>query len=296
MGWAFISTFGPLGYFGVFHGSDPDVRGRDKYELKKAANKQPKSFRFDNFLSEELQELTGFSGSKLQLSLNGFEPAVLLAANAADIGNIIANIQDDWSGWKNIHKEMYEFLTAYAVAFGDNILNTTVLNGAARLTDLISHMKMSDNKGEVAWREGKKIVSGLVPWQTLLSQFEDLGSKEVKTENYGVVNADDLRKLNYEFKSMIQKNIPGFENDLYFDRDWLGQVVPKFSVISSMTEHPANVEATKIGYEPTKLRKKLSVTTFDLDYGELDYGIQVNVPLKEKEYSLLSRMTGDTIR
>jgi len=85
MGWAFMATFVPLGYFGIFSGSDPDVRGRKKYELKKAANKQPKSFRFHNFLSDEIQELTGFTGSKLQVSLNGFEPAVMLAAVAADI-------------------------------------------------------------------------------------------------------------------------------------------------------------------------------------------------------------------
>ena len=95
---------------------------------------------------------------------------------------------------------------------------------------------------------------------------------------------------------MVQKNIPGFENDLYLDRDWLGQVSPKFAVLSSMEEHPANAEAIKVGYVPKKPRKKLSVTTFDLDYGELDYGIKVFVPLKEKEYALLTRMLGDAVR
>ena len=33
MGWAFMMTFVPMGYFGMFHGSDPDVRGRKKYQL-----------------------------------------------------------------------------------------------------------------------------------------------------------------------------------------------------------------------------------------------------------------------
>ena len=295
-GWGFLSVFGPLGYFGIFHGSDPDVRGRKKYELKKAANKQPKSFRFDNFLSEQIQELTGLQGSKLQGSLNGFEPAVLLAATATDIGAIISNMQEDWSGWENIHKEFYDFMTAYALSFGDNILNSSVMNGAGRLVDLISHIKMSNDKSEVVWREGKKIISGLVPFGMLLNQFEDLGQAKVETENYGIANADDFRKLNFEFKSMLQKNIPGFENDLHFDRDWLGQIVPKFSVISSMTEHPVNIEAAKIGYYPTKVRKKLGVTTGDIKYGDLDYGISVNVPLKEREYALLARMTGDYIR
>ena len=295
-GWAFLATFGPLGYFGIFSGSDPGVRGRDNYELRKSANMQPKSFRFDNFLSEDLQELFGLQGSKIQISLNGFEPAIMLAAIAADIGNIIARIQEDWSGWKNIEKVFYDFLSAYALSFGDNILNTSVLNGAGRLSDLVSNMKMSDNPSEVIWKEGKKIVSGLVPFQTLLNQFEDFGSDKVETNNYGIANADDFRKLNFEFKSMIQKNIPGFENDLYFDRDWLGQESPKFSVISSMTEDPINKEARMIGYQPIKLRQKYPVTAYSTKYGETDYGIPVNVKLTEQEYSLLNRIQGNQIK
>ena len=79
------------------------------------------------------------------------------------------------------------------------------------------------------------MLSGLVPFTTFLSQFEDLGKLMTnETESYKISNKDDFRKLNIEFKSMIQKMIPGFENDLYVDRDWLGDPVPKFSVISSM--------------------------------------------------------------
>ena len=300
MGWAFMATFVPLGYFGIFSGSDPDVRGRKKYELKKAANKQPKSFRFHNFLTDEIQELTGFTGSKLQVSLNGFEPAVMLAAVAADIGAIIANMQEDFSGWENIHKEFYQFLTAYAVSIGDNLLNTSVLNGAGRLSDLVSNMKMSSNKSEVVAREGKKIISGMVPFTMLLSYFDDLGSEKVKTENYGLVNKDDFRKLNIEFKSMIQKNIPGFENELFLDRDWLGLPVPKFGVVSTMEEHPVNVEAAKIDYSPIKPRKKMMVTAYSIENeelaAELDYGIQVNVPLKENEYAVYAYLVGNHIR
>ena len=40
----------------------------------------------------KLQELTGLTGSKLQLSINGFEPAVLLASTAADLGALIAEL------------------------------------------------------------------------------------------------------------------------------------------------------------------------------------------------------------
>ena len=69
---------------------------------------------FENILPEEIQELTGLNQSQLQLSLNGFEPAIMLAAIAADIGAIINNMQEDFSGWENIHKEFYQFLTAYA--------------------------------------------------------------------------------------------------------------------------------------------------------------------------------------
>ncbi len=40
-----------------------------------------------------------------------------------------------------------------------------------------------------------------------------------------------FRKLNIDFLSMLQKFVPGFENDLHLDYDWLGAEVPKFSVI-----------------------------------------------------------------
>ena len=296
MGFMFLSTFGPLGFWGVFSGSDPEMRGRRDYEIKKASGVQPKSFRFDNFLSDEIQDLVGLQGSTLQVSLNGFEPAVFLASIAADLGNTFAQIQEDWSGWENVHKDIGRFLQAYAISFGDNLLNQSVLNGAGRLSDLTSHMKMSNDKSEVALREGKKILSGLVPWSMLLSQFEDLSSKKIETEKYGLVNADDFRKLNMEFKSMVQKNIPGFENDLYLDRDWLGDPVRKFAVISSFTEDPVNIEAAKIGYSPKKVKKKIAVNAYSINTdtveGDLDYGIPVDVPLKEKEYAILADHTG----
>ena len=293
MGWAFMAAFVPLGYFGVFSGSDVDVSGRKKYQLKKAGNRQPKSFRFENILSDEIQELTGLSGSKLQVSLNGFEPAVFLASMAADVGAIIANIQDDWSGWDNVHKDFMYFLSAYALAFGENVLNATFMNGAGRLADFYQNLKMSSDKTEPLKYEGKKMLSGLVPFTTFLSQFEDLGKAETKEyESYGISNADDFRKLNIEFKSMIQKMIPGFENDLYFDRDWLGDIVPKFSIISTINESEINKEAIEIGYKPIPVRKKIAITVFEIGYGELDYGIPVRLPLKEQEYALLQRETG----
>ena len=161
-------------------------------------------------------------------------------------------------------------------------------------------MKMSNDPKEVAAREGKKIISGLVPFTMLLSYFDDLASEKVDTENYGLVNKDDFRKLNIEFKSMVQKNIPGFENELYLDRDWLALPVPKFSVLSSMEEHPVNVEAAKIGYNPNKVRKKMMVTAYSIENeelaAELNYGIQVNVPLKEKEYAYYAYYVGNHIR
>ncbi len=296
MGWAFMMTFVPLGYMSTFHGSDIDVRGRKKYQLSKADNRQPKSFRFHNFLSDEIKELTGLTGSKLQASLNGFEPAVLMASVAADVGHILANMQDNWSGWKNTHKEFYNFFTAYAISFGDNLANSTFFNGAGRLVDLISQLRMSEDTGEVLKQEGKKIASGLVPYTMFLQQFEDLGSKKIQTENYGLVNADDFRKLNIDFLSMLQKNVPGFENELNLDYDWLGLPSPKFSVISSMEENYINKEAIDIGYTPTKPRKKIQFTAFDTEYGAVNYGIDVRVKLTEDEYFIYLRETGTAIR
>ena len=71
-----------------------NIMAEKELSLKQASGKQPKSFRIHNFLNEkapQVAELTGLTGSKLQLSLNGFEPAILIASTAADVGAIIAN-------------------------------------------------------------------------------------------------------------------------------------------------------------------------------------------------------------
>lgn len=292
-GWAFMATFVPLGYFGYFGGSDADrYAGRDKYLLKQASGKQPKSFRYHNFIKEnfpQVAELTGLTGNKLQLSLNGFEPAVLLASNAADIGAILARLRDDWRGYDTDKVRMIlDFYSAYAVAFGENILNSSVLYGSSKLIDMISHLKMSEDKDMVLKEYGKKMVASSTPFMTFLNQFEDLGKEEIETEKYGIVNKDDFVKLNIEFKDMIQKNFPGFENDLPLDVDWLGDPRPKFSVLSSYTEDPINIEAAIIGYEPRPPRKKIQITVENVKtkYGDLSYPITVNVPLKNKEYAL----------
>ena len=47
MGWGFMATFVPLGYFGVFGGSDvAKYNGREGYLLKQASGKQPKVLGF----------------------------------------------------------------------------------------------------------------------------------------------------------------------------------------------------------------------------------------------------------
>ena len=292
-GWAFMATFVPLGYFGVFGGSDvATYNGREGYLLKQASGKQPKAFRFHNFINEkfpEVAELTGLTGNKLQLSLNGFEPAILLASTAADVGAIIAELEDDWTRYSTDKVRLIiDFLQAYAISFGENILNSSVLYGTSRLVDMISHLKMSKDKDLVAKEYGKKMGASVFPFQTFLNQFEDLGEAEVKSEKYGIINRDDFVKLNIEFKDMIQKNFPGFENDLPLNRDWLGDERMKFSVMSSYTEDPINAEAAKIGYFPTPVRKRISISVEDVKtkFGNIPYPIEVNVPLKGKELAL----------
>ena len=51
---------------------------------------------------------------------------------------------------------LLDFLSAYALSFGENILNSSVLYGSSRLIDMISQLKMSEDKGLVAKEYGKK--------------------------------------------------------------------------------------------------------------------------------------------
>jgi len=284
MGWGFMITFVPLGYFGIFHGSDVNERGRKGYPLREAGNFQPKSFRFHNFLNKTVQDLTGLKGSKLQLSFNGFEPAVLIASVCADLGVLFRNLQEDHNDWGDIQ----DLMTGYALSIADNIGNSTFMQGAARLIDAIAMMRMGNTGWGVAEREAKKLVSGLVPYTTFLNQFNDLGQAKKETEKWGLRNVDDFAKLNLEFKSIVQKNIPGFENNLRLKTDWLGDEVQKFGMITDIEEHPINKEARKINYNPTKVRKKISVSVDILP----THSTNVFVELTEAEFAALSYATG----
>ena len=291
MGWGFMTVFVPLGYFGEFHGSDVNQRGRKSYPLREAANMQPKSFRFHNFLNKTLQELTGLKGSKLQLSFNGFEPAVLIASVCADLGALLRNVQEDYNDWGDVQ----EFFAGYALAIGDNIGNSTFMQGAARLVDVIAMMRMSNTGSDIAFREFKKLTSGLAQYTVFLNQFNDFGQEKVDSEKWGLRNADDFAKLNLDFKSMLQKFIPGFENDLKFKTDWLGDEVMKFGMLTDMEEHAVNKEARKIGYVPTKVRRKYMVT---VEAGVVlpNTPVQVNVELTEAEFRALSAATGKVVK
>ena len=291
MGWGFMIVFVPLGYFGAFSGSDVNERGRKKYPLREAANMQPKSFRFHNFFNKELQELIGLKGSKLQLSFNGFEPAVLIASVAADLGVLLRNFQEDHNDWGDVQ----DFFAGYALAIGDNLGNSTFMQGAARLIDVISMMRMSNTGSDIAFKEFKKLTTGLVQYTVFLKQFDDYGQEKVDSEKWGLRNADDFAKLNLEFKSMLQKFIPGFENDLKFKTDWLGDEVMKFGMLTDMEEHAVNKEARTIGYIPTKTRKKLMVTVEAGDVLPIT-PVQVNVELTEAEFRSLSSATGKVVK
>jgi len=296
MGWAFLSTFAPLGYFGIFSGSDPDVRGRKEYAIRQAGNYQPKSFRFHNFLNSEWAEATGLTGDKLQLNLTGFEPAVLIASNAADLGVLIKYLQEDLNHLQrneDVLNHLYNFFSGYALAIGDNIGNSTFMQGTSRLLDLINSLKMSNNAWEPALREFKKMGAGLVPYTMFLKQFNDLSQEKTDSLKWGLTNTDDFKKLNMEFMSYVLRNIPGLENNLHLDHDWLGDEVQKFGVLTSIKSHPVNEEARKIDYRPRPRKKKLSVSVSDYN---MEYPIQVNVELTEEEYKILEVATGQEIK
>ena len=92
---------------------------------------------------------------------------------------------------------------------------------------------------------------------------------------------------------MILRNVPGFENDLELDYDWLGDEKEKFGLITTIKEHPVNVEARKINYLPTKIRRKIQVAISKYSIG---YPIQVHVQLLEKEYAQIEKFTGQEIK
>ena len=298
MGWAFLATFVPLGYYGFFSGSDPDKRGYKGYPLREASNKQPKSFRFHNFLNDEWGEVIGLDklaeklgvqeAEDLQLSFNGFEPAVLVASVAADLGFLLSQLAEDHNDWDDIQ----DFLQGYALSIGDNVGNSAFMQGTARLVDVYTSMKMSNDKFPIAEKEFKKLMAGQVPYSTFLNQFNDLGSEKVDSEKWGLVDKDDFNKLNISFLEMIKKKIPGAENDLPIAVDFLGDEVMKQGMISGIKVHPLVKEYEKLEIVPGTIKKKMMIM---VDLG-LDQEIPINVVLNSREYSALETYAGKLLK
>ena len=298
MGWAFMAVFVPLGYYGGFSGSDPDKRGFKGYQLREASNKQPKSFRFHNFLNDEWGEVIGLDklaeklgvqeAEDLQLSFNGFEPAVLIASVAADLGFLLSQLAEDHNNWDDIQ----DFLQGYALSIGDNVGNSAFMQGTARLIDVYTSMKMSKNKAPIAFKEFKKMMAGQIPYSTFLKQFNDLGSEKVDSEKWGLVNKDDFNKLNLSFVEMIKKQIPGAENDLEVSTDFLGDEVMKQGMFSGIKVHPLIKEYEKLQIVPGTIKKKMMINV-DL---ELDKEISVGVVLNSREYSVLETFAGKLLK
>ena len=298
MGWAFMAAFMPLGYFGKFSGSDPDTRGFKGYQLREASNKQPKSFRFHNFLNDEWGEVVGLDklaeklgvqeAEDLQLSFNGFEPAVLAASMAADLGYLLGQLQEDHNDWGDIQ----DFLSGYALAFGDNIGNSAFMQGTARLIDVYTSVKMSNSGFDIIKKEAKKLATGQIPYSTFLNQFNDLGSEKVEDAKWGFVNKDDFKKLNLSFIEMIKSKIPGAENDLPVSTDFLGDPVQKHGMITPIKTHPLINEYRKLNIVPGTIRKKIQINV-DL---ELDSEIPINITLNSEEYSVLETYAGKLLK
>ena len=298
MGWAFLAAFVPLGYFGKFSGSDPDKRGFEGYQLREASNKQPKSFRFHNFLNDEWGEVIGLDklaeklgvqeAEDLQLSFNGFEPAVLIASVAADLGFLLSQLEEDHNDWDDIG----DFLQGYALSIGDNVGNSAFMQGTARLIDVYTSMKMSDNNGPIVMKEFKKMMAGQVPYSTFLKQFNDLGSEKVDSEKWGLVDKDDFNKLNLSFLEMIKKQIPGLENDLEISTDFLGDEVMKQGMLSGIKVHPLIKEYEKLEIVPGTIKKKIEIK---VDLG-LDKEIPINIVLNTREYSALETYAGKLLK
>jgi hypothetical protein len=298
MGWAFLAAFVPLGYFGKFSGSDPDKRGFEGYQLREASNKQPKSFRLHNFLNDEWGEVVGLDklaeylgvqeAEDLQLSFNGFEPAVLIASVAADLGFLLSQLAEDHNDWDDIQ----DFLLGYALSIGDNVGNSTFMQGTAQLVDVYTSIKMSDNDGPIIFKEFKKMMAGQVPYSTFLNQFNDLGSEKVDSEKWGLVNKDDFNKLNLSFIEMIKKKIPGVENDLPVQTDFLGDEVMKQGMLSGIKVHPLIKEYERLEIVPGMIKKKMMIA---VDLG-LDQDVQINVVLNSEEYSVLETFAGKLLK
>ena len=278
LGSMFYAMMAPLGYFSVAGGSHIDVKGKTtggKFETLKALGVT------NNNISIPV-------GDKVHsINTTGLDPFNMMLAMAANSGKYIHLMSNNvnWSAFSPNEDGEFDFTKmevagsdmlahtlALSLSFGEILSNSTFLMGVNNFAKDISNANKAFS-GDISGMEwsGKW-------WNKFSSSFIPGLIKETGKWTWG----DDFQKLALETNEWYLRNLN--VNSLQNDYTIFGDLIPKFGYHQSTTMTPAKEAFKKVLPRITPIDKKIR---FSLE------GIQVSVPLKSIELSLLKKTSGE---
>ena len=221
LGSSFYGMIAPLGYFNHVSGSNPRVNKKSKRDILALENEIPKSINFDEF----------------RIGTMGMDPLAQMMSMAADAGQLAHYIADDPDNWKSYT----DFTLGMIIAFGDNLKNSTYMQGVTNFAE--------------DWTYGKQAYNNDTDDKFWKKYFQRYAASFVPTgvEQVGKFFDDDFKKITKEFDSILLKNI--VENQKAIDYDILGQPIYKIGFFNRIRKNTTTGEIKRVNPTLPKLNK-----------------------------------------
>ena len=262
LGTAFYSTFGTVGYFtDAFQGTHEGqgLNKNTKRELRLLGNTRPKSIKFDSF----------------SLSLQGYDPVAQMFGMAADMGKLARYIEDDPSEWKNYGN----FALGTILSFGENLMNSTYLQGATNLAKDYTFAQMAYESKD--------------PSKFFKNYFNRFASSYVPTGVRQVgkwLHNDPYQKITREFNEVFLRNI--VEKDRYMQFDITGEPTYKPGMKTPIKKGPVIDELMKVKAQVPKWNYYFNYSADNKQIGRLENLYPQNVEMTSEEISMFQRLSG----
>ena len=211
----------PLGYMNHITGTNPRVNKKSKRDIQALENEIPKSINFDEF----------------RIGTMGLDPLAQMMAMAADTGQLAHYIQDDPENWKSYT----DFTLGLMIAFGDNLKNSTYMQGVTNFAE--------------DWTYGKQAYTNDTDDKFWTKYFQRYAASFVPTgvEQVGKFFDDDFKKITREFDEILLKNV--YEAGQSVDYDLLGQPIYKIGFFNKRRSNEVTGEIKRVNPTLPKINR-----------------------------------------
>ena len=237
-----------------FAGADRNT----KRELGRLGNLRPKAIKFDSY----------------SLSLQGYDPVAQMFGMAADMGKLARYIEDDPASWKSYG----QFALGTVLSFGENLMNSTYLQGATNLAKDYTFASMAYESKD--------------PSKFFKNYFSRFASSYVPTGVRQVgrwIHDDPYQKITKEFSEHMFRNI--LEKETYVSFDIIGEPNYKPGMKTPLKKGPVRDELLRVKAKVPKFNYYFNYSSPE-QLSKLDTLYPQTIEMTSEEISMFEALSG----